>query len=103
MNANNNTTQNADNTNTISTNKDNINDNNKIRITNFKPSKMIIEEDENEKILDEDFFMIKQPIKIATNTELKKHKRSYSIEHKEKQYDNSTSKSADTTNNTSSS
>ena len=72
MNANNNNTSNADNTNSISTHKDQNDSNNKIRITNFKPSKMIIEEDDNEKILDEAFFMIKQPIKISSNTELKK-------------------------------
>ena len=72
MNANNNPTSNADNTNTISSNKEQNDNNNKIRITNFKPSKIIVEEDENEKILDEDFFMIKQPIKISSNTELKK-------------------------------
>ena len=72
MNANNNNTSNADNTNSISTHKDENDSNNKIRITNFKPSKMIIEEDDNEKILDEAFFMIKQPIKISSNTELKK-------------------------------
>ena len=71
-NANNNNTSNADNTNSISTHKDQNDSNNKIRITNFKPSKMIIEEDDNEKILDEAFFMIKQPIKISSNTELKK-------------------------------
>ena len=72
MNANNNNTSNADNTNSISTHKDQNDSNNKIRITNFKPSKMIIEEEDNEKILDEAFFMIKQPIKISSNTELKK-------------------------------
>ena len=72
MNANNNNTSNADNTNSISTHKDQNDSNNQIRITNFKPSKMIIEEDDNEKILDEAFFMIKQPIKISSNTELKK-------------------------------
>ena len=72
MNANNNNTSNADNTNSISTHKDENDSNNQIRITNFKPSKMIIEEDDNEKILDEAFFMIKQPIKISSNTELKK-------------------------------
>ena len=72
MNANNNNTSNADNTNSMSTHKDQNDSNNKIRITNFKPSKMIIEEEDNEKILDEAFFMIKQPIKISSNTELKK-------------------------------
>ena len=63
---------NADKTKVISTHKEENDSNNKIRITNFKPSKMIIEEDDNEKILDEAFFMIKQPIKISSNTELKK-------------------------------
>ena len=35
-----------------------INNNDKIRITNFKASKMITEEDDDEKLIDEDFFMI---------------------------------------------
>ena len=40
--------------------------NNKVRITNFK-MKSIIEEEEDDKLIDDNFFMLHQPIKLSSN------------------------------------